>query len=221
MGILSNIQERVENTVIEHLRLELVAQGYIPDIQDYLPQSQANINAYKAEEAAIITTKGFSIGLFNHSSSDKKYSKSVPRIVLMPRKFNQGDVGNSPYPAFVENEDGLYDGYFQAPTSSDYWFDLMLATNSAAQDRILHSIIRAVFAKRKYIDLLYGTENPVPKVLIEHLDEAYAPDDVEGVINRLHSYRIIDLYETEAQLANLTVGKMAEIEVVHILTAPE
>ena len=212
-SILSDIQERVENTVVEYIRRELVAHGYLPDILNYIPETLTSKDAYMAEKKAIVNSKGFVVELFGHSSSDKKYSKSVPRITFLPRRFVQGDIGNSPEKALVLSQDEAgYDEFFQPPTTSDYWFDIEISTNSASQDRICHAILMAALGKRKYIDLLYGTVNPAERVLVEHMDEAYSADDVEGVINRVYIFRIIDLYETALQPTGNTVSKLKEVD---------
>jgi len=49
---LSSLQELVELTIFHRLRLEIVSQGYLPDISTY-PNTTVGYTNYKAALAAI------------------------------------------------------------------------------------------------------------------------------------------------------------------------
>ena len=155
---LSNIQERVERTFYESVRLALVELGYWPDITQYPETNQGAID-FKQAVTSIHNSKGFAIEIFGFSNAQAKGSIYTPRIVFQSRKIVPGDVGT---PLTEKEVNGNTYTLFKLPfTSSNFQIIIKLVTSTAKQDRILNSIVNAVFSTRGYLNLYDAINNKI------------------------------------------------------------
>jgi hypothetical protein len=192
---LSDIQERIERSLYETLRKSCVSAGYLPDIELY-PNTSVGWNDYQEAIKQIKRNKGFAIEVFNHSSMHNYGEKKVPRFVIHTVKFLSGGVGGPPGYQLEKNELTGQFNKIEIPTLvHDMYVDIYLTSNSAAQDRVLHSIIAATFNIRKYIRF-YDDLDPasLQRFLLLEINERNIPELTSGLIERAYTYQILDLY---------------------------
>lgn len=223
---LSNIQERVERSIYESIRLEIVDKGYLPDIADDIsfPKTasgaltEAGNTAWRTAQQAIKddTTKGFTIELFNFSSAQAKGLKQVPRIVIIPLDFVPGTLGGDETRYHTKNQ-ADWSVARRPPQTSDFTVQIALVGNSAKQMRILKGIIQLAMPRRGYVKVY---DNPDDVFLVLQQNFVNEPDNAEGVLEKLYLYEIPDLYETlNTPLGN--VASIAEITVDQYIGDPD
>ena len=81
---LTDTQERIERSIFERIRMELIDKGYLHDIS-IAPFNTGDGAAQAAWDAELIVISGamdFAIELIGAGSYDKADEKKVPRIVI-------------------------------------------------------------------------------------------------------------------------------------------
>src|SRR5690606_14989407 len=143
------------------------------------------------------TAKSFAIELFNHSSSQAKGLKRVPRIVISPERVMPGEVGSTP-DGFVERsplDPFLFLKVEGIDQTSDMMVDISLITNTAAQSRVLQAILGKALGHRRNIPYL---GNPYGDTFFTRNLNCYTlSDTLEGISERIYTYEIKDLYLSE------------------------
>lgn len=198
---LSTVQERLERSLFEAIRLECVAKGYLPDITQYLtpPQQAAYDNAIKS----IATNMGFAVEVFSASSSHDKGLKKVPRIVIIPQDFMPGDIGGDQTRIYRTTECG-FNAFVRPPQTVSYNFNVHIISKTAAQYRVIRSMVANALPRRGYINFYDdATEN----FFIKNFAFYTFDDSEEGIIERIYAYEIPDLYETDDQPVTSIVGQ--------------
>lgn len=206
--ILSDIQEIVERSLFESIRLILVEHNYLPDVVVY-NDNDAGKAAYQTEIDNIVILKGFAIEVFGHSSSQKKYAKKVPRIVIYPKRIIPGDIGGGPDPEFIL-EGGSYTKKTQPPRTSTYEFEINVISNSAKQDRLMNAILAIAIPSRGYVKFY---NDPLNSFFVEQYSFRESPDTQEGINEKFYMYRAIDLYFAEGQIIETGISPLKSIGV--------
>lgn len=219
---LAEVQEIIERSVFETIRVVLVAEGYLPDITTYLPQSQINYDAYNTAIVAVKTAKGFCIEVFGSGSNQSKYQKKVPRIVIQTRRFLAGEIGTPPEGFYQLQEDNTFRQVKTAPTTSVMQIDIRLVSNSQEQDRIMHAVIGKALTTRKYIQRYDIAENvdPNAKFFIAQLSYNDYGEMDEGVMERAYTYQVPDIYQTEWDTLSGPIAPITEITVTPTFEGP-
>ena len=206
--ILSDTIEVVEKSIFESIRLVLVEHGYLPDITAFSDNTSGKA-LYQQAIDAIVVSKGFAIELFGNSSSQKKYEKKIPRIVIFPKRIIPGDIGGGPEPVFTFNG-STYTKAKQAPRTSTYEFEIGLTSNSAQQDRLLHSILAVSVPNRGYIKFY---NDPLYDFYVEQYSFRESPSTQEGINDKFYMFKALDLYIDEGQIISTTIVPINTISV--------
>lgn len=187
---LNLIQQDVQRSIFEAIRLVCVAEGYTPDITTYL----GNQAGWDAALKTIVTNKGFAIEIFGSSSNQAKGIKKVPRITIHPKRIITGDVGLDPYQGVARKDPNDPNKWIRFKPPHDYHnshFDIHLVSDTGDQDVVLNAILFAALGNKKFIPLI--NTNPVQLFYIEQTDYFDTFDLPEGNNEKITSFRVPDL----------------------------
>jgi hypothetical protein len=188
---LSNILRDVDRTIFKKLDNTSTNWGYSVD------RSVAGIRtdktAWEAAEQAIITEKGFVIGIRSFSNSHDIGNKSVPRIVYRPQRTFPGSVGNSYIKTYEDQGLGIFNKQKEALQTSDYFFEIGIHAKNADQFRVLHQI---VVASLMHNDHLTVHNVPSENFLVERMGYMDNWDDEKGTIDARLQFKVPDLFES-------------------------
>lgn len=194
---ISNLQERIERSLFEAIRLVLVAEGFIPDITNTglygsEPYTQSNMTAWKNSLTAIINAKGFTIGLYQNSQT--KGMKEVPRIVILTRRVLMGEVSLPQDSVTLPDPSSLtqYIAYNSSTESSTFFLGIHLISNTEKQDRVLGGILQKALGKMRYIKFVDDNED---SFLIERTSDFDLPDPTDTLLERVYTYKVSDLFD--------------------------
>lgn len=187
---LNNIQEIIEVTIFETIRLVLVDNGYLPDITLF-PDNPEGVLGYNNAIKDIVENKGFAIELFNNSSNYSKGIKRVPRIVINSGNFLGGSLGGDPYRFFIDKGD-YYKAMVTPPQTSDFYLDIHCVSKDVKQERVLNSILTLSIPKRKYLKWY----NDSTKTFFIRYLSFYELDSLSnGLGEKCFSYEIPDCWD--------------------------
>lgn len=213
---LSQVQEIIERSIFEAIRKVIVVEGYLPDVNTYLPTNQITYNAWVADVTTIKNAKGFCIEIFGPGSNQAKYQKKIPRIVIQTRRFLPGEIGTPPDGFFQLQDDNTFKQVKTAPTTSSMQIDVRLVSKTQAQDRIMHAIIGKALTTRKYIQVYNDLNNPKAKFFARQVSYNDYNELDEGVMERIYTYEVPDIYQTEFEIGP-TVAPITEITIAPTL----
>lgn len=233
---LPDIEEALERTIFHALRSKIVAEGYLPDINDFDTQN-TNVQtaaisqkAYKAAIAAIVANKGFAIEIFNNSVSQQRGTMKAPRIVIDTQAFLPGQLGhdttlqyslgaNDFNPPDVDPQDfeiENYSGNRFVSMTSDFYYSVRLVANTTKQIRVLHGIMVSVLPRRGYIHWYGDSElRPSGNLLNRYVSNFDHSLLAEGIIEKVYRYEIPDAHEIDP-ITLVQVSPIKQIEIPNI-----
>jgi len=194
---ISTLQENLERSIFETIRLELVDKGYLPDITDTVryPQSSSGMANWNSDLNTIKNDKGFYIELYGTGIGESKGIKSTPRIVIESDNFLPGALGGDPLKSFIWNTDNNnYDVYITPPQSVDFYINFRLVANSIKQLRILNSLLAISIPRRAYIKFIYDSTK---SFFIRYLNYYQEDQESSGVLEHVYAYEIPDCWDRE------------------------
>ena len=201
---LSNIQEVIELTLFHAIRLEVVSQGYLPDIMSFA-DTPAGSAAYEAAIQAVVTAKGFCCEVFNNSNPDDKGVKKIPRITLKSEMYMPGDVGGDSSRTYVEhiNQQGTkyFSAHIRPPMTVDFGFNIHLLCNNASQYRLMNSMLANAIPLRGYVPVFQraGLNTETYNIFVENISFNALPisrDDF-AVLEYVLRYQVKDVFLVE------------------------
>lgn len=206
---LSDIQEMIERSLFEVIRLELVDKGYLPDITDLdtYPDTQVGWDQWEADISTIVLNMGFAIELFGVGNSESRGIKKVPRIVLETGNFLPGALGGDPLP-FFEDQGDSYSALVTPPQTTDFYINFHLVSNSIAQHRVLNSILGLSVPRRGYIKYY---NDPTKSFFARYLNYYNIDDTDGGIIEHIYAYEIPDAWDQEDIIVLENIAKINEI----------
>jgi hypothetical protein len=200
--MFQNTQQRVERSIFEVLRKEVVRQGYLPNIEDsvrypavdgkFTTIAQEN---WEADINVIVANKGWALEIFGTSSAFAKGLKRTPRVVIVPKRIMPGDIGMVPgfdYENYGDpNNPWDYNKFPLPDTSANMHFDIHLISSSQQQSRFLNMLISTMLGIRKYIPF---EDNNKDYFFIKHYNYYDISDTNDGMEENVYSYEVQDLY---------------------------
>lgn len=189
-----NIQERIERSFYEKVRLRVVADGYSPDITTY-PQGSAGFHQYEADLAHILATKDFGVEVYGMSNPEAKGYKKLARVVFITDSFIPGDFGlEETY--FYEKK---VDGDFQSEKSSQNLSHILylkchIVCDTVVQFRYLSNVINSALPLRGFIPYFDSATKEFFTEVISYMDISNATN---GILEKVYSYSIPDIIWTE------------------------
>jgi len=159
---MSVIQEVIERSFFEAIRLLLVADGYTPDIANsgLYPNTPTGYQAYLVALKGIATgAKGFSIEVFGASNPLDRETKDLPRITIQTSAFLPGSIGYDTAPQKVLNtETNKYELFIYDSRTYDLFLDCTVSAKTQAQLRVMMDIIHRAIPNMGYLKYYHNTE---------------------------------------------------------------
>lgn len=204
--ILDNIALRLSRSLEKKVLDFAVLHGYAVDRAAYLNDPVG----YAAKQVDIKNRKGFCVEIFGHGSSHDRDVKAIPRIVITAGGFSGGSLGNDLIGYTEENDEGGYSKYMGPVRSANWTFDVELVSNKAMQDVVLEAIRNATLSNFAFIPLYDAAQDTF---LIQYGPNRNVPDLGVGLIQRVYSYSVLDIFETLPALISTEVARIKQIKV--------
>ena len=213
---LSTVQDLIEISLFEAIRLEIVDKGYLPDIADggTYPDDQTGWDQWETDIKAIKDgAKGFAIEIFNGGSNQAKGVKKVPRIVLETGNFLPGALGGDPRRTF-EDQGVTYKALITPPQTVDFYMNFCLVANTLEQIQILNSLLALSIPRRGYIKWY---SDDTKRFFAHYLNYYDRSDNDVGLIEHVYAYEIPDAWDMEDRevdsvaAGDSTIAKINEI----------
>jgi len=211
---LPQIEDQVDFAFFKAIMDLCVALGYTANEMDdtLYPDTDDGYKKLKADIQTIRSTKGFAIGVFGVGNTDDKGYEKYPRIVIASRAFLAGDVGNNPDPVYTKNpQTNTFDVDTLPPRTSDYYLNIHVISGSASQKNLLNGIIANALPKRGYIEL---PDVPGRNIFIHEINTTTPEDPERGIMERIYSYEIKDLWESTPVRKPEAVPPINEVDVL-------
>lgn len=210
MGLVDT-QKIVERSLFEAIRKLLVSEGYLPDITLF-PNTQIGYGNFQSALEVIKNTKGFATEIFGHGSSQSKELKRVPRIAIVTRRVFPGDIGGLVDYEYINNPLDPNNLMKVLPDNqtADLQIDIHLVSNSAEQDRFLGAVLGATIGSKRYIPVY---DDPTQKIFTRQYNYYDLPDTMEGIIEKVYSYEIKDLWLFGGRVIQTSVPLIKEITI--------
>lgn len=209
---LSKVQEYVERSFNEAIRVVLVQEGYLVDETLLVGNPNAK-DIYESGMKAIANTKGFCIELYGTAGNQARGELRVPRIVLESGRMGIGVLGSNPSGEVVVNP-LLPQTYQKVKTTlrnSQINIAAHLVSQNIKQDRILNAVIIKALGLNGYLPL-YG--NPGEVFFINQLNFYDIPEFDQGLIEKIYEYEAPDLFIEETTILNNIVPiKQIDLEI--------
>lgn len=196
---VNNIQERVERSLFEIMRKLIVAQGYLPDITNAgrYPTSSGNFTNiaqfnWEADIDTIIASKGWVVEIFGTSSLLEKGLKRIPRVVIVPKRILDGEIGVPPGSWYLKTEDGLtYKKSLYIDDPANLQYDIHLISSSQKQSRFLNLLLSTVIGSKRYIQFY---DNVNERFFIKSYNYYEISDSRDGEEENVYSFEVRDIY---------------------------
>lgn len=210
---LNNIQERIERSFYKSIEAVLVTEGYLPSRNSTdFPNTEAGQEAWDAALKVIANAKGFATELFGYGSGQSKGLKKVPRIAIITRRVMPGDIGAPGTVGFEKdkNDPNTIRKILVDYQTSNIHIDVHLISNSAAQDRFLHAVMHAAIGNKRHIVFF---DNPNERFFSEQFNHYDTPDETEGIIEKIYSFEVKDIFLYEEYDSTTNVSLINDITV--------
>lgn len=205
---------KISRSIEKVLYLLLLDQGYTPD-RSILPDPfdssfDPTFAGYAQAKANIKARKGFCVDLFGHGASMDRKTKFIPRMVITGMGFSPGSVGNDKQPYYKKNDSGKYDKLVGPIFSSNFRFELELCSNKTAQDMFLEIIRATALPQFEQIPVY---DQPQDSILIQYNPPRQMPNFGQGLIQRIYTYEVIDVFETMPKTISTEIARVKSITV--------
>lgn len=208
--ILTDVQEIIERSLFEIIRLELIDKLYLPDVADdgIYPDTQVGWDQWETDIKAIVDgAKGFAIELFSVGNNEAKGIKKVPRIIIESGNFLPGTLGGDPQRFFKDQGDD-YKALVTPPQTVDFYINFHLVSKDIVQARVLNAILALTVPRRGYIPWYNdGTKSFFARYL-NYYDQG---DESIGVTEHVYAYEIPDVWDREDIEVYANIAKVNEI----------
>jgi len=219
---LTKIQEIIERSIYEAIRLEVVSQGYLPDIAaeeldgdppvlvPVYPNNQTGWDRWKEDVETIKnSSKGFVIEVFSGGTNQSRGVKKAPRIIMDPGNFLPGALGGDPLRFFSDQGDH-YKALVTPPQTVDFYQNICLVCDSIAQQRIINAIMALAVPRRGYLKFY---NDPTKSFFINFLNFYQQSSPTEGFIEFVYAYGIPDAWDkVDTPFSEEEIAKMVIIE---------
>lgn len=140
--------EQLDRTIFEHLRLEVVRAGYLPDITQYTTGTawQAARNTLRG------TVGGQLIDVFGVGSGDERDELTGAKIIVNRTDERNGDIG-----AGGTIMTPIVDGFTKSTlpqTCSSITYEIVINADSVKYERLMSNIVSRAFGKMKHISVV-------------------------------------------------------------------
>lgn len=155
----------VDNGIFEPLRLRLVADGYLPNILDYIGDTAG----YELAKQAIRDLKKPVIEIENSSNYDSRNTLKDSVILINRMQPEPADTGVGQDWDYNWNAtDEKYDKVLSPTTRYDISYQITYLTVLEETASIVEHILLSVFSNRKYLSALKSTDSSVVSEFMFH-----------------------------------------------------
>lgn len=154
--------EQLDRTIYEHLRLETVRAGYLPDITQYTSGTawQSARNTLRG------TLGGQLIDVFGVGSGDEREELTGAKIIVNRTDERNGSIG-----AGGSIMQAVNDGFVKSTlpqTCSSITYEVIVSADSVKYERIISNIVSRAFGKMRHIKMVQsnGTLSTVDSIFI-------------------------------------------------------
>lgn len=174
--------------------------------------TSAGLASYESDLSDIVDDKGFAIEVFGVGSSQSKKEKAIPRIVIVANRVLPGSLGGGPVQVYGDDplNAGKLKKDFLQPQTSDLQYDIHIISNTARQDRLMHSIVALALPKRGYVR--FYDEFSV-NFFVRQYSYRDIPNTRKGIDERVYLYEVLDIFETEQITIQDNISKIQQIKV--------
>lgn len=192
-------QEVVERSFYSNLLAVAKALGYTLDPADYQPVNAANAARYKADMEAM---EKF-VWIYGSGNNQAKDQKKTPRLVVVPQGFYPGSVG-LPKRTLDKVEEGTgFISYDEPYETLDHYVDVHVVAESAADERLLHSIMFNALPQRGYIKPYDADSFLWSGNIFLEVTNYYNRNNLDyGIIEKVYQYLVKDIPLTEREVPN-------------------
>ncbi len=203
------IQELIEKSFYEAIRLRVVADGYTPDILTY-PDTELGYQNYLRDLEAIRNDKGFAVEIFGMSNPKDKGYKNLARVVLITDSVIPGEYGVDPTPYYEEDENG---NIIEIIPTQNLTYELYIGCSIVAektvQYRYLSSVVNSVLPNRGFLNYFDDSG----EFFVELMTFGDNSDPQDQVMEYKYRYRVPDIRLTEDK----EIGQAAKIKEINLL----
>lgn len=214
--MLSITQSIIERSVFQLINQTLANEGYWPlyDASLY-PNTPLGLAAWDTAVKAVITSKHFAAQPFGYGAPQSKNDKQVPRIAIITRRFNPGDIGN-PVDGMVivsPTDPNIYQEIVRPQETLDQQIEVHVVANNSEQERILTAVVYEALGSKGYVPF-YGRPG---LFFIRQFNYYDLPDPQDSFIEKVYCYEIKDLYIKNDTILNADLPLITRIELQTIL----
>ncbi len=202
---------QIENGIYEAIRLKLVELGYLPDITNFLPDSEANHTNYLAAIQAIKDTGKKVIFIENEGSYQAREELQENTIVITLEDADQSATGTKSEPEYTYDAGN---GNYKKEITSNGLYDLQYRVTMFSYDStykaIMEDVLRQVLGFRKVITALENDASPVGEFWLWY--RSYLNLDSAKFMERAFLFDVphIDL------IGNQDAGTVARAEEIYV-----
>lgn len=203
--------KQAERSILEALRLAVVAAGYLPDIT-----ASGDADAWAAARSALAATLTLPEGLidvFGVGSPEGRNEEQIHRIVIDREGSVPGSIGGAPATRFVvtsgvAGEAGAkYTKEFIPSMSEDVTYELTTVSNHIFMDRIIRSIIKNTLKGRMYLETVDDNgDKDGNYILLEFINDV--DRTAGGNLMRSHRILVSDLYDEGPELLRMDISSI-------------
>jgi hypothetical protein len=146
--------QELDRTLFELIRLEVVAQGYLPDWRTIAGADLATKKAnYELAKQAIRTAGKMIIEVFGVGVGEEREEKLANMIEVNRQALSVGTIGQQGIQYFKSQGDG-FDIVESQGTTSIVSYEIRYFTNKTAYDRIIYGILDKALRKQLRVNLV-------------------------------------------------------------------
>jgi hypothetical protein len=187
--------DELDRLFYEHIRLEVVAQGLIPDVTLY-----ANAEDYKAAKEALKATGVELVEVFGVGSYEAREAKSINKIVIDRMGRKKGEIGGAGATYYEkEQSTGKFSKYSFPDTTFHVEYAVHTVGNTTQYDRIMAEIIDKVLGSRRFMPTVDNSGNFTNHLVLVCLDDETAISTY-NYLERLYSFICEDVFIKPSKL---------------------
>lgn len=199
--------EDLDRTIYEHIRLEVVRLGYLPDVTLY-----ATPELYRNALESLQQTLKFKqiIDVLGVGAENSRDDKRPNRIIIDRLTITQGSLGSYGVTDFEKQPDDSFTKSQRNYSTQDIQYNVRCISNSAHYDRVLNQIIINVYNRLNYKKVLENGILTDDEILITQTDAR----DVSStdLLEKLFIYTVEDVYIGDDTTIGTDISGITEID---------
>lgn len=207
----------IDRLFFERLRLEVVAQGFLPDMVAYSTSEE-----YALAKQAIITSGNQLIEVYGVGAKVTRGQLDYNRMVVTRSGSDKGTLGGVIGGEVVEvpgSNPKEYQRVEYESFSKDLTYEIRTVVKNTAYDRMLNDLLFYSLRERSYhpVVLPDGSFDEENLVLVEFLGEA-SLNASEEYLERLYKFVVKDVMLSRAKVLNINIKPLTTVEYFVYLT---